>query len=199
MEARLFEEGTIPEWTTAAWYEGRARAPHLEQPGHRDRLLAAADYVAWCVEARGSRTAVDLGCGDGGLLSVLSRFPFKSFACWGYDLSPEAVEAARADRGVRAELLDFVAEEPLWADVAVLTETLEHLVDPHAMLRRVRGHASFVVASSPRMETAERHYEFHAWAWDAPGYLAMFAAAGWRAVFHEPVSWFQVLLAERDE
>lgn len=195
-EWRLFAEGAVPEWTTAAWYEHRPRARHLEE-GHRGRLQHCAECVRWCVKEGGARSVVDLGCGDGGLLSLLpDRTELPPESLWGYDISPAAVSGAVEDRGVQAELLDFVADEPRWADVVILTETLEHLVDPHAMLRRVRQHARFVVASSPQHETADSHYGFHTWAWDLEGYRAMFEGAGWRVRSQGPVDWFQVLLAE---
>lgn len=197
MEARLFEPGTTPECTTRAWYADREAAPHLEQPGHRERLLLAAAYVhdfgPRSGEDGGLRSLVDLGCGDGGLLSVLrERYPVLD--CWGYDLCPANVEAARR-RGVQAELLDVVNGDPRWAEVAVATEMLEHLVDPHGFLRRVREHCCFLVASSPWDENESQHYEFHTWAWDPAGYRAMIDGAGWEVMYHEPVNRFQVVAA----
>lgn len=176
-EWRLFPEGTVPEYTTAAWYLGRERAPHLEQDGHRERLYEAERHVTAAAVNFGVETVVDLGCGDGGLLSLLQD----RMACWGYDLSPVAVRAAQDDRGVDARLLDAVAqpESVEWGDLAVLTEMLEHLVDPHGYLAEVRKHTSVIVASSPGLETDQSHYEFHTWAWDLPGYAAMFATSGW--------------------
>jgi hypothetical protein len=41
-EWRLFDEGTVPEYTQPEWYVGREHAPHLEQGGHRERLMVAA-------------------------------------------------------------------------------------------------------------------------------------------------------------
>ena len=194
MEARLFAEGTVPECTTATWYQGRESAPHLEQPGHRERLFLAASFVAEAVHAHGAGSVVDLGSGDGGLLSLLPPAEYAGPETWGYDLCPANVAAA-AERGVHVELLDVIAGEPRWADVAVATEMLEHLIDPHSFLRRVREHCRFLVASSPWDETAEQHYEFHTWAWDPPGYIAMLDEAGWRVIYLEPVGRFQVVLA----
>lgn len=71
MEWKLFE-GDNSEFTTSKWYEGREAAHHLEQVGHRDRLLIAAEFVKDCMKL-GARTAVDLGCGDGGLLQLLKE------------------------------------------------------------------------------------------------------------------------------
>lgn len=191
---RLFPEGTVPECATAGWYAGREAAPHLEQPGHRERLLLAASWVMRMFHEHRIRSVIDLGAGDGGLLSLLPPELLGPRA-WGYDLQPTNVEAARR-RGVRVELCDVVATEPEWADVAVATEMLEHLVDPAALLARIREHCRFLVASSPWDETGAHHYEFHLWAWDALGYRELVERAGFEVLRHEPVGRFQVLLAE---
>lgn len=173
MEARLFDPAAPPEWVTADWYAGREHAPHLEQDGHRERLMLAAEYVSYARRA-GAETVVDLGAGDGGLLSQLPQ------PRWGYDLQPTNVEAA-ARRGVNVILRDVVADGWTAADVTVATEFLEHLIDPHGMAARIRESGSrWLVASSPYMETAETHYEFHLWAWDIDGYRAMLESAGWQ-------------------
>jgi 2-polyprenyl-3-methyl-5-hydroxy-6-metoxy-1,4-benzoquinol methylase len=185
----------IPECTTAEWYLGRERAPHLEQDGHRERLHATERHVTSAVTDLGGTSVVDLGCGDGGLLSLLQG----RVRCWGYDLSPAAVQAAREVRGVDARLGDAVTGDIGWADVAVATEMLEHLVDPHGFAAKIREHARVLVASSPGLETDRSHYEFHTWAWDMDGYRAMIEAAGWSVAKHEWVAYAgtQVLTAMR--
>jgi 2-polyprenyl-3-methyl-5-hydroxy-6-metoxy-1,4-benzoquinol methylase len=181
----------VPEYTTAEWYRTRERAPHLEQAGHRDRLFKTAELAQQLLPPGGNHSVVDLGCGDGGLLSLL-----KAEKKRGYDLSPEAVKAACELRGVPAQLLDVVNEEPQWGYLTIATEMLEHLVDPHAMVRRIYNSSQAVVASSPWNECPpQQHYEFHTWAWDKPGYRSMFEAAGWRVVAHEVVQTFQILSA----
>lgn len=191
IEHRLFPEGTIPEWTTPAWHAERERAPHLEQRGHRERLLTAARLamVPWLPEM----TVVDLGAGDGGLLSLLN---VPSHAKWGYDLTPENVAGA-ASRGQDVRLGDCVDGDIEWGDIAIATEMLEHLVDPHGFVRRIADHSQFLVASSPWTETKDNHYEFHTWAWDVDGYGQLLTDNGWGILGHITVSWFQVVLAER--
>src|SRR5437868_2907811 len=72
-EWRLFDEGTTPEHTTAAWYAGRDAAPHLEQEGHRQRILLVADMIKRNVPH--DTPIIDLGSGDGGLLALLDDYP----------------------------------------------------------------------------------------------------------------------------
>lgn len=191
-EWKLFADGTVPEYTTAPWYEGRERAPHLEQAGHRDRLLLTSEFVKSLVRENQVASVSDFGCGDGGLLSLIKN----DVRSWGYDLSREAVSGARA-RGVTAELLDVVNGSPVYGELTVVTEILEHLTDPHAFVSTIRDNSAYVVASSPSNESLGCHYEFHTWAWDFQGYNDLFTGNGWRVLKHQGVSSFQVIAAER--
>lgn len=202
MEWQLFPEGTIPEYTTPEWYAGRERAPHLEQEPHRWRLETAAGFVTDTV-AKGATTVVDLGAGDGGLLSLVRGQRLPGVASWGYDLQRTNVAGARG-RGVPIFLRDVVGEFDAvhWgyldgARTAVCTEMLEHLVDPYGFLAKVVKHADFLVASSPVTETDKDHYEFHTWAWDFEGYEALMERSGFDILEHERWGMFQVILAER--
>ena len=191
-EWRLFDEGTVPEYTTPEWYEGREHAPHLEQPGHRERLMQTAAYVAQAAFGRGLRTVVDLGAGDGGLLSLLGP----AFRAWGYDLMPANVAAAK-ERGVDVRLGDVIGDAVDWADIAVCTEMLEHLVDPHDFVRAIAENCRALVCSSPADERPGRAYEYHTWCWDEAGYRALVEQAGFVVKAHRRVNRFQVLMAVR--
>lgn len=190
-EWRLFDEGTVPEYTRPGWYEGREHAPHLEE-GHRPRMEHAAAFIAEAAFSRGLRTVVDLGAGDGGLLSLLGP----AFTAHGYDLMPENVQAAK-ERGVDVRYGDVLEGDVEWAEIAVCTEMLEHLVDPHGFLRSLPDSVKVLVCSSPRDERPGRAYEFHTWAWDLDGYRALVEQAGFTVQRHRPVDRFQVLLAVR--
>lgn len=188
METRLFD-GDAPLHTTGEWYAQRDRAPHLEQPEHRERLLLAADMANEAIRELRLGSASDMGCGDGGLLTLI-----QGVERWGYDLQPTNVAGGRS-RDVDVRLGDAMSDAAEWGDLAVCTEMLEHLIDPHSFVASIPSRA--VVASSPATETAEGHYEFHTWAWDEPGYRALFQTAGFTVERHERSGMFQVLLAVR--
>lgn len=197
VEVRLFEEGTVPEFTKPEWYAGREAAPHLEQHGgHRERLLLASDFVRRAVTEYGLDTVVDLGAGDGGLLSTLSDLNVKSS---GYDLQQSNSDAASANRGVKVGVRDVVAKPVSWRKPAttcgIATEMLEHLVDPHAFVRSIKAKA--IVASSPWSETNGGAYEFHCWAWDHEGYRALLEQAGYTVLDQQSFSIYQVTLGVR--
>jgi hypothetical protein len=189
-EWRLFEEGTIPECTTAAWYDGRETAPHLEQTAHRARLIRSAELVGQAAFAQRLTTLVDLGSGDGGLLSLLGP----RIRGWGYDLAPANVTAAK-DRGVDVRHGDVLTDQLEWGQIAVATEMLEHLVDPHAFVRTIAEHSPVLVCSSPWQERPGHAYEFHTWAFDFDGYRALVEQGGFTVQRHEAVGPFQVMLA----
>jgi 2-polyprenyl-3-methyl-5-hydroxy-6-metoxy-1,4-benzoquinol methylase len=193
MEHRLFEEGTVPEYTTEAWYRDRETAPHLEQGIHQGRLHQAADLVNRVHDANLAYglTAVDLGCGDGGLLSLLAP----TLRAWGYDLQPSNIEASKA-RNVDVRLGSIFDDDIEWGDIAVVTECLEHLLDPHAFVRKVAEHSRFLVASSPCNETPESHYEFHTWCWDHEGYNDLLTQSGFTNITHWDVDIFHVVIGE---
>jgi hypothetical protein len=188
-EWQLFEPGTIPECTTPAWYLDRERAPHLEQGPHRGRLYQTAELVR---EAQ-PLDLVDLGAGDGGLLSLIQD---DIQHAWGYDLAPANIDGAK-ERGVDVRLGDVVAGDIEWAELAVATEMLEHLVDPHGFVRRIAERSHWIVASSPWVETDVDHYEFHTWAWDTTGYRALIEQAGFEVVRHRRDGFFQVIMGVR--
>lgn len=189
---RLFPAGTVPEYTTAEWYLSRERAPHLEQQEHRPRLLASAVAVAHLGMSQRFGTVVDLGAGDGGLLSLLGP----ALRGWGYDLAPANVHAAK-HRGVDVRQADVLTDPIEWGRIAVATEMLEHLVDPHGFVRTIAANAQALVCSSPWNESPGHAYEFHTWAWDLDGYRALVEQGGFTVVKQEQVGPFQIISAVR--
>lgn len=200
-EYRLFPDVEVPYVSTYDFHRNRPRAAHLEQPGHRPRLLAAANYVHLATE-NSPRTVVDLGCGDGGLLSLVQALPGVTKA-WGYDWQPSN-EDGWNQRGVIAETVDVFGVDRDRIDlgfgsVVVTTEVLEHLADPHGAVKWL-GHddrVSYLVASSPWAESPMMHDECHAWAWDLAGYADLLRQGGFTVTRHEPVGLFQVATAVR--
>lgn len=197
-EWKLFE-GAVAHVSTAEFHQDRERARHLEQAIHRPRLLAAAalvgvaaDLVAGSLNGGPLATVSDLGCGDGGLLSLIQH----RTAAWGYDFAP-ANAAGWTERGVTAEALDVFGDgrdRVKLGDITVTTEVLEHLGNPHAAVRWIGEHSRFIVASSPWDETPEGHDECHAWAFDRAGYRALLEQGGFRVLRHDDVGRFQVIL-----
>ena len=89
---------------------------------------------------------LDVGCGDG---AFLARAETRGWTVVGLETSPEAAERARA--ATHGMIVCSPLEEALLPgefDAVTFWDSLEHLVDPAAALRRVRAHmrAESVVA-----------------------------------------------------
>jgi hypothetical protein len=193
MEWKLFE-GDVPYVSTAEFHADRERAPHVEQPLHRTRMDLALDCVRAAAHWYGEPTLSDLGAGDGGFLSLVT--PWVSRA-WGYDFCPANLVGAQ-ERGMDVRNADFTKDPVEFGMITVMTEVLEHVADPHGILRMLKSRGvQVMVASSPYVETDVSHDACHAWAWDEAGYRELFENAGWTVARHETVPYFQVILARR--
>lgn len=195
-----FFEGDVPYVSTAEFHKDRGRARHLDQPYHRPRLIRASELVTRALHDQdpGCGTVSDLGCGDGGLLSLLTG---AGVDCWGYDFAP-ANATGWAERGVTAQQLDVFGtdrDKVEFGDVTVVTETLEHLADPHGIVRWIGENSRWIVASSPYTEGPWGHDECHAWAWDPEGYRELIIQGGFEIIEHNGLEPFQLILARRGE
>jgi 2-polyprenyl-3-methyl-5-hydroxy-6-metoxy-1,4-benzoquinol methylase len=195
-EWKLFE-GDVPVVSTREFHQHRERAAHLEQGHHSLRLYTAAGMIRAAARLFEDDycTFSDLGCGDGGLLSLVQE----SFDdAWGYDFQPSNAKGW-SDRRVRGYLKDVFnyREDVDLGTVVSCTEVLEHLADPHGVLKWLHeeDEPQVLVCSSPWNEGPGSHDECHAWAWDVSGYAAMVSNAGWTIEKHEQVGPFQVVKA----
>jgi len=134
----------------ASFYDAAYR--RAGERGARWREFGAvgkADHVERLLPSRPARL-VEIGCGDGALLAELERRGIADTLA-GFDVSEEAVGAARA-RGIAAvEVFDGVklpaGEEAF--DVAVLSHVLEHAADPSSLLLEASRVAPTVVVEVP--------------------------------------------------
>lgn len=198
-EWRFFEDGETPYVSTAEFHSDRGRAPHLEQPHHRPRLVRASQLVVKAFHGVRLGTVSDLGCGDGGLLSLLQSS--YGIECWGYDFTPANV-AGWEERGVTAQRADVFGADRKnirFGDLTVVTEVLEHIADPHGAVRWIGQNSKWIVASSPHVEGPWGHDECHAWAWDPEGYQELIKQGGFEIIEHNDLNPFQVILGRRSE
>lgn len=205
MESRLFDPADPPEWLDPEWWRDRPHWDHLGSPtgAHVARLRAAAD-LAWKASLNHADSAgvIDLGAGDGALLSLLPDWLRK--ISFGYDIIRADVLHANNVRGVKVYLRNVakaLSREHVTLElspVVVLTEVLEHMANPHGFLRllHARPEVRYVVASSPLQETPEQHEWNHAWVWDLLGYRDMFRQAGFTGRDTREVEWSQLWLFE---
>lgn len=186
MEYKLFQ---TPQYHDEAWYVNREAVDHIHQDGpnlgHRLRLLEALKLIEHIVTVDDLeiKSLSDWGAGNGGLLSEVAKLPHK-MKLWGYDLCPANVQDGILRYGLDLELMNVVEGDPKRGEIVVLTEFLEHLVDPHRLLQSILeapplDETRWIVASSPAFEDAQKHYEYHLFAWTENSFAIMFERAGW--------------------
>lgn len=180
MEWRLFEEGTIPEFTTLEFFEAHSWIPPGHQIGHSERMDMVVNAFDLLLRQEPTiKKLVDIGCGDGSFLERAQQLCPDHDSChmWGYDAGKANVEKCR-EKNLNVRQADILTDTTMhFGDVTTITEVLEHLVDPHAFVASIPS--TFLIATSPSAETDTWHYEHHAWAWDTFGYAKMIVDAGW--------------------
>jgi ubiquinone/menaquinone biosynthesis C-methylase UbiE len=117
-------------------------------------------------DARPDETVVEIGCGEGELLSRLRAWR-PSRRHFGFDVSREILEEAQRHPGVTVALqsAEALALADRSADVVIASEVLEHLANPEGALREIaRVARRRVILSVPRepiwrvLNLARLHY-----------------------------------------
>lgn len=152
-------------------------------PDHQARALVTAALIAWLKPT----SVLDPACGDGSIVRIandLHQIDLVTLA----DISepnmdvieewaPEIWELGLGD------IQTILGSNRPMADVVVLTEILEHLGDPDAILRLARQKATRLVASSPEMRPGQIDSNpEHLWQFDGQGFEEMLVSAGWTAL-----------------
>jgi hypothetical protein len=148
-----------------------------------DRVNKARELVARCldiVDAQngwvGGRNIVELGCSAGDILGVFSQV----HECYGYDVTPGAVKAAR-ERYPNLTVIKAAVEnvEPHACDVLILCEFLEHIVDPCGLVEAWMPLAKTVVIGHPLLREGEVDPEYgHLWSYTNEDFEAWFPMGG---------------------
>jgi len=162
------------------WRDHRWDANWIERP----RLWTSATALA----LGAPETVCDPACGDASVVTAAHALSPIKRAILG-DISPDTVaKLVPLDPGFEVDRRVADASKTLRSldhvDAIVLTEFLEHIIDPDAVLRLARQKARWLVASSPITDGRD-HTKQHYWAFDMEGYREMLEEAGWK-----PKAWF---------
>ncbi len=143
-------------------------------PDHRGRTLVTASLIAWLRPG----TVMDPACGDASIVEAAIRlFPMKAYLA---DISEPNIKRLSGHETMCTDINLAIDAFPE-VDVMVLTEILEHLPDPDAVLRASRNKAKYLIASSPEMRPGQNdNNPEHLWQFDHQGYEAMLVDAHWK-------------------
>jgi len=147
---------------------------HTRWADHVIRVNVTTSLARWFADQTGCRSAADLSCGDGAILNALD-LPTKVFGDYapGYELTGP---------------IERTIEQLSHVDLFICSETIEHLDDPDAVLRRINVKARFLVLSTPIGEADVGNPE-HYWGWDVDDVREMLGSTGW-----EPYSTIELKL-----
>lgn len=140
------------------------------------RLNVTAGVIAFVAP----KSVADMGCGDGSVLAAAHRLSPIEMAIMA-DISVPTMDRLDVPFPHIALRLDArlaITQVPR-VDMVVMTEILEHVEDPDALLRSAATKAKFLVASSPNLEPQGYTNPEHVWEWDTAAFSAMLADAGW--------------------
>lgn len=195
MRYKTFDQ---PHSHDAEWYKDREAVDHINQAGHRPRLMQVKHYLSQILSNNLElKTVCDWGCGNGGLIREIEA-EIANVNIWGYDLCPANVVDAESRGSKNIIYTDFINDNNVqYSDIAICTEVLEHLVDPDAFIKKLLdNNTKYIIASSPDYETPSYHAPFHLWVFNGNSYAEMFTNVGWNVQIHHK-DYFQYIVASK--
>lgn len=140
---------------------------HTIWDDHRQRIAAT---IAFANDTFPDPTSIaDLSCGDAAIPSGYRKAA---------GLDPSAVILGDFVEGNEYHgMIEATVTQIPTVDVFILSETLEHVDDPDALLAAIRGKARRLILSTPLDETLPNAE--HYWAWAGDDLYQMLVAAGW--------------------
>lgn len=182
MRYKFFDK---PKFHDLNFYNTRAHAPHIDQPNSSLRLHIAKGIISHLIKFKNIKSIIELGCGDAGLLSLLaSTFPNCTFT--GYDLMTTNIKYAltrcQGLPNIKVSLQDFTKISIPFYDLCIMTEVLEHLIDPDSIVSQIKSKHLF--CSSPIGERTPHHNGTHLWGWDKEDFLRLFTASNWHVSYY---------------
>lgn len=160
------------------------------------RIFLVAGLVKYLEHHYGVKKLTDLGCGDGGLLRLLSQTsPFIKLK--GIDIAEANVNYANKElASLDIKYADFTKMDSIKSEVIVCCETLEHLDDPKKLLKSLD--TKYIIVSVPMNENAKRNSRYHLWAWNEDEFQKTIKDCGYKIIHTVRVNVrTQIVLAEK--
>lgn len=147
---------------------------------HIARTLVTAGLIAW----QKPSSVIDPACGDGSIVLAADGIHSIGRILFGDIGALNCQRLTTAGRLVHHGSIEETLSIGVGGyDMVVLTEILEHVEDPDALLRLARKRALKLVASSPEMRPGQvDDNDEHLWMFDHEGYQEMLGDTGWRVI-----------------
>jgi hypothetical protein len=147
---------------------------HNEGWGDHTVRIAQTIALAHDMCPEGYWTVADLSCGDASIAQGISAGHL-----YLGDFAP-----GYPRQGMVEDTIESFTDDTL--DLFILTETLEHVDDPDALLRRIRVKSKHLLLSTPLDEVSGVNHE-HYWVWGFYDIAEMLREAGWTPVLQRNV------------
>jgi len=105
-----------------------------------DFYVSVYNFLKGSVKLHRKQTFLDVGCGKGGLLSVI-RINTRSFDLVGIDISINMLKEARLngiDSCIQADALHLPIRAEV-VDIVISSEVIEHIIDPTKFLKELKS------------------------------------------------------------
>jgi len=168
---------TVSEEERLALYPQPYNHWHWEE--HVTRVQRTIDVGAEFARAIKAERLIDLSCGDAAIpQGIAARVPLRRVTLG--SLVHRTDVALDVIGSIEDTLPLHISPGPCRAyDLAVCTETIEHLENPTEILRLYRQCADHLLLSTPDTENGIYNNDEHLWEWDQSGIAEMIHEAGW--------------------
>lgn len=137
---------------------------HAGWQDHRLRVQMTIAFATWFGHVN---SVADLSAGDAAIINSISADTkhIGDFAP-GYEY-----------QGAIDDTIDLIPN----VDLFICSETIEHLDDPEATLRKIRAKTKAIIVTTPDGETGDTNPE-HYWGWDCDGVRELLEATGFKPI-----------------
>lgn len=136
---------------------------------HIERVKRTAKIIDNFAAAMACETIADLSCGDGAIVNSTDHLWDRIYLG---DLSKNGFADYQGPIEKTIHLIPHV-------DMFVLSETIEHVKEPGALLMKIREKTDHLVLSTPHGEWHTQNPE-HYWGWDLSGIAYLLREAGFK-------------------
>ena len=137
---------------------------HSQWADHRLRVQMTIAFASWFKDVD---SVADLSAGDAAIINAIpAKTRYIGDFAPGYEFT-----------GAIDETIDLIPQ----VDLFICSETIEHLDDPEATLRKIRAKTKALIVTTPIAENND-HNPQHYWGWDTGAVRELLEGAGFKPV-----------------